>query len=120
MATFIHAIETAVPRFRFSQAEARERLKAQLDDRRARKVIHRIYDAAAIETRHSVVDDWGSEAPEALFRSGPDGKWVEPGTAARNDVFARASRHTSVELAARHYGFVYRVLLSGPGLLHRA
>lgn len=101
MATFIHAIETAVPKFQFSQAEARDRLKAQLDDRRARKVIHRIYDAAEIETRHSVVEDWGSPSPASLFRTGPDGKWVEPGTAARNEVFARASRHMSVELAAR-------------------
>jgi predicted naringenin-chalcone synthase len=101
MATFIHAIETAVPRFRFSQAEARDRLKAQWNDRRARKIAHRIYDASEIETRHSVVEDWGSESPEALFRAGPDGKWVEPSTAERNDVFAGASRRISVELAAR-------------------
>ncbi len=101
MDVFIHAIETDVPRFRFSQAEARDRLKAQLDDRRARKIIHRIYDAAEIETRHSVVEDWGAESAEAIFRAGPDGKWAEPGTAARNEVFARASRRMSVALAAR-------------------
>ena len=101
MAAFIHAIETDVPRFQFSQAEARDRLKAQLDDRRARKIVHRVYDAAQIETRHSVVDDWGADSPEALFPAGPDGKWAEPGTEARNEVFARASRRMSVELAAR-------------------
>ena len=101
MAAFIHAIETDVPQFQFSQAEARDRLKAQLDDRRARKIVHRVYDAAQIETRHSVVDDWGADSPEALFPAGPDGKWAEPGTEARNEVFARASRRMSVELAAR-------------------
>ena len=101
MDTFIHAIETAVPRFRFSQVEARDRLKAQVDDRRARKIIHRVYDASAIDSRHSVVADWGADSPEALFRAGPDGKWVEPGTAARNEVFAQASRRVAVRLAAR-------------------
>jgi predicted naringenin-chalcone synthase len=101
MDTFIHAIETAVPPFRFSQADARDQLKEQFDDRRARNLVDRICDRSEIETRHSVVEDWGSQSPEALFRAGPEGKWVEPGTEERNQVFARASRQMAVELAER-------------------
>jgi predicted naringenin-chalcone synthase len=101
MDTFIHRIETTVPPFRFSQADARDQLKEQVDDRRARKVIDRICDRSEIETRYSVIDDWGSDSPDALFRAGPGGKWVEPGTEERNQVFAAASRQMAVDLAAR-------------------
>ena len=101
MDTFIHSIETAVPEYRFSQAYARDRLKEQFAERRARKIIHHVYDASGIETRHSVVDDWGSKSPDALFRTGAAGRWLEPGTEERNKVFAQASRRMSVDLVRR-------------------
>lgn len=101
MDTFIHAIETQVPPFRFSQADARDHLKEQFDDSRARRIVDRICNRSEIETRHSVIDDWGSESPEALFRTGPEGRWVEPGTEERNEVFARASRQMAVDLSKK-------------------
>ncbi len=101
MDTFIHAIEAMVPPFQFSQTDARDHLKEQFDDRRARSIVERICNRSEIETRHSVIDDWGSESPEALFRAGPGGKWVEPGTEERNEVFARASRQMAVDLAGK-------------------
>ena len=71
----IHGIKGTVPATRLSQADAQIQLKEQLDDRRARKVVDRICDRSEIETRHSVIDDWGSTSPTPLRRGLKESGW---------------------------------------------
>ena len=99
--TYVHHIETAVPPTCYTQDEARDRTKEQIDNRKARRIIHRVYNQSGIERRYTAVDSFASETPGLLFALGDDGKVVVPGTAARNAHFAKASKGLSVELARR-------------------
>lgn len=99
--TYIHHIDTAVPDTCYTQEEARDRIKEQIEDRRARRIIHRIYGQSGILRRYTAVDSFGSDDPEKLFSLGPDGKMKIPGTGHRNRRFAEVSKPLSVDLARR-------------------
>ncbi len=101
MATWIHRIETILPRFSFSQEAAGAKMQEWAPDERTRRIIRALYRQSGIQRRHSVVTTFDSEGPDGFFQPGPGGALQGPGTAARNDVFARESRRLSVELARR-------------------
>jgi len=101
MATWIHRIETILPEFSFSQEAASARMQQWATDDRTRRIIRALYRHSGIERRHSVVTDFNSEGHDGFFATGPDGARLGPGTAARNDLFARESRRLSVSLARK-------------------
>lgn len=101
MAAWIHRIATSVPEFSFSQEEASVKMQEWARDDRERRLIRAIYRSSGIERRHAVVDNFDRGSPDSFFQPGPDGTLREPGTAARNAIFASRSRPLVVDLARK-------------------
>ncbi len=90
MAASILGMGTAVPATRLSQHDVREFLAAQPAlDRRARRLLSAAFDAAAIDTRHTVLAELGPLGGGLPVREGA--LLLSPSTAARNDEFRRAA-----------------------------
>ena len=99
MSAYIHHITTRTPRFAYSQAYTRDRLKGWAADPKTKRLINAIYNRSGIETRHSVIGDFiAGEQPE-LYHTAEDGSLVSPRTGARNACYARESRRLAVEVA---------------------
>ena len=109
MGVWIHRIETLLPEFSFTQEEASAKMQEWARDDRERRLIRAIYRSSGIERRHAVVDNFDRGSPDSFFQPGPDGTLREPGTAARNAIFASESRPLSVALA-------HKVLDNCPGI----
>lgn len=101
MPIWMHRIETILPEFSFSQEAASERMQEWAPDERTRRIIRVLYRQSGIETRHSVVTNFNGNGEDGFFKRGPEGAWCGPGTAARNEMFARESRTLSVDLARK-------------------
>lgn len=98
---YIHGIATGNPPTAYSQAEARERTKEQLDGRRAKRIVHRLYTQSGIERRFTAVDTFLSPTPGELFAQGSDGKLTSPSTGQRNARFTEVSRELTQQVARR-------------------
>jgi predicted naringenin-chalcone synthase len=97
MKAYIHNIVSAVPEPFYDQSLIRERTKLWLNaSPKVRRYIDAIYNASAIEKRHSVIDD-----ADAFFEPAPDGSFTAPSTGARNDLFTAAAGKIFVDLARR-------------------
>jgi len=101
MATWIHKIETILPEFSFSQEAASAKMQEWAPDDRTRRIIRVLYRQSGIARRHSVVTNFEGEEQSGFFKTGPDSTRQGPGTAARNEIFARESRRLSVDLARK-------------------
>jgi predicted naringenin-chalcone synthase len=98
---YLHHIETLVPGNAYTQEFAGERMKALTSDEKQRRLVSRLYRNSGIDTRHSVLEDFHPGASDPMFKPGPGGKYIEPGTRERNERFARDARRLSVEVARR-------------------
>jgi predicted naringenin-chalcone synthase len=74
-------------------------MKGWTSEAKSKRLIHAIYNRSAIDTRYSVLGDFSSEAEAHLYRTDAEGKVISPGTAQRNEVYARASRELAVKVA---------------------
>ncbi len=101
MKTFIHHIETLLPDYSYQQDYARDRMIGWLPGKRSRRLIHGIYDHSGIDTRHSVLPDFGPCAAPVLFCEDADGRIIEPTTHERNRHYAECSRKMIVEVGRR-------------------
>lgn len=97
MKTYIHHIETLLPQYSYRQDYARDRMVGWMPGKRNRRLIHGIYDHSGIETRYSVLPDFGPNAEPVLFHQDADGRIIEPTTHARNRYYAQCSREMVVE-----------------------
>jgi predicted naringenin-chalcone synthase len=100
MATFIHGIQTAVPRPRYDQAWACSLVEKHATERPGlRRVIRSLYRNSGIDGRHSVIDDWNPDSPHPPLFFGPDGERLPPpSTGTRNAVYTREARHLFAEV----------------------
>jgi predicted naringenin-chalcone synthase len=101
---YVQHIETLVPENAYTQEFACERMKSWTDGDKQHRLVNRVYQHSGIGTRHSVLAEFSPGAAEPLFKIGPDGKPLEPGTRERNERFAREARRMSVEVARRALG----------------
>lgn len=97
MKSHIHHIETVLPNYSYRQDYARDRMVDWLPGKRNRRLIHGIYDHSGIDTRHSVLPDFGPGAEPVLFREDANGRIIEPSTLDRNRYYAKCSRKMVVE-----------------------
>ena len=97
MKTYIHHIEPVLPKFSYRQDYARDRMIGWMPGKRNRRLIKGIYDHSGINTRHSILPDFGPNADPVLFREDENGLIVEPSTQARNRYFAECARELVVE-----------------------
>lgn len=102
MPAYIHQIETATPKYTYSQEELRDRMKAIVPGSdRDMRLIHHIYSRSGIKTRHSVVDDFRENGSHTLFFNGQGAK---PGTRSRNELYISEGRKLFVEVAEKLIG----------------
>jgi predicted naringenin-chalcone synthase len=97
MNTYIHHIETLLPPYSYLQDYARDRMIGWMPGKRNRRLISGIYDHSGIDTRHSVLPDFGPGAEPVLFHEDEVGRIIEPSTHARNRYYAECSRKMVVE-----------------------
>ena len=101
MSAYIHQISTEVPEFVYSQDFARDHLKNWAQDPKTKRLIHAIYNRSGIDKRYSVCGDFMENAEATLFKTTSDGQLISPTTAARNRLYAKASRDLAVKLARK-------------------
>lgn len=91
MTASILSIGTALPATRVDQTTLRDLFAAQPGfDRRAQRLVGAAFDAAAIDTRHTVLPQLAGHADGALAVRDDDGLLMPP-TGARNDEFRRTA-----------------------------
>ncbi|AFZ68564.1 type III polyketide synthase [Deinococcus peraridilitoris] len=99
---YIHAIETAVPETVYEQAFVRDLMKAQSGlGRRAQRLVTGIYNASAIERRHSVITDLRPESQGGAFFDAGSGQLLSPSTGLRNERYTQTARGLFAEAASR-------------------
>lgn len=99
MQSYIHQIQTSVPKYKYTQTELRDRMKEIVGgDEKDQRLLHHIYGRSGIETRHSVVDDFKSSGPYELFFNG---QGTAPGTKSRNDTYIKYGRDLFVDVAQK-------------------
>lgn len=99
MQSYIHQIQTSVPKHKYTQTELRDRMKEIVGgSEKNQRLLHHIYGRSGIETRHSVVDDFKSSGSFELFFNG---QGATPGTKSRNDTYIKNGRNLFVDVAQK-------------------
>lgn len=94
----IVSIGTATPETAVSQPVLRDFFAAQpSSDRLTRRYIGAAFDAAAIETRHTVLTGWDGSGDGVFIDD--DGGLLSPTTGTRNEVYRRAAPPLAAEAA---------------------
>jgi predicted naringenin-chalcone synthase len=100
----IRSIETAVPAPVVVQSELRDVLAGTgVFGRLGRRLVTAAFDASAIDTRHTVLDELvpSAENPHPAYLEPAE---RAPGTGARNDVYVASAGPLAVDAAARALG----------------
>jgi len=102
MPVYLHGVATAVPDTAYSQDAALAVMQAWVGgDRRTDHLLHRIYRHSGIERRHSVVGDFAPDGARGFYLEPDSGAFRNPGTAERNDRYAREALRLFPEVAGR-------------------
>jgi len=88
MTVYLHAIATATPEHRYTQEEISCWMQDRATDDRQRRLLRVLYRTSGISTRYTVIPEFGG----AFYSCDAHGALVEPGTGARNAIYARESR----------------------------
>ena len=105
MTVHLHSLATAVPDNAYGQERALEVMKAwHGQDRRVSRLLGGIYRSSAIETRHSVIDDFRPGSAGGFFFDPKTGEFSNPSTAERNGLYAREAGKLASCAARRAVG----------------
>lgn len=88
MTVHLHAIATATPEHRYTQEAISCWMQDRATDDRQRRLLRVLYRTSGIATRYTVIPEFGGE----FYSRDTHGALVEPGTGARNAIYARESR----------------------------
>lgn len=88
MPAYLHAIATATPAHRYAQEAVGGWMAELAGDERQRRLLKALYRASGIATRHTVIPEFGRD----FFGRDAHGALIEPGTGARNAIYAREAR----------------------------
>jgi predicted naringenin-chalcone synthase len=100
----IRSIETAVPPTVIRQSDFRDLLAAQPGyGRLGTRLVTAAFDASAIDTRHTVIDEFGAgaDAADPAFFDPRSTLILDPGTGRRNDLYVDRSKTLVVDAARR-------------------
>jgi len=101
MKTYIHHIEPLLPPYSYRQDYARDRMVDWMPGKRNRRLIHGIYDHSGIETRYTVLPDFGPGAKPQLFLEDENGRIIEPSTGDRNRYYRECASEMVVRAGRR-------------------
>ncbi|MEV7621098.1 type III polyketide synthase [Microbacterium sp. NPDC089321] len=100
----LRSIQTLVPEVTVEQHAVRDMFAGQPGiSRLAKRLIATSFDGAGVETRHTVLGELAAaaETQAPQFLDHESGLLLEPGTAARNDIYAREADRLFIEAAGR-------------------
>jgi predicted naringenin-chalcone synthase len=97
---WIHHLETAVPDKSYNQKDVGEQMLDWTIDPRARRLTRMLYRSSGIDTRYSVIPDWGAN----FFSSAPNGTFSQPTTAQRNRIYTTEATTLATELGHKLLG----------------
>ncbi len=99
---YLSGIETAVPKSAYSQEYARQFMRElPVYSDKHKRFLDRIYERSAIETRHTVIDDYGKPVDEYRFYPPSSDLLPEPPLQKRNDIFIHEANRLSLEAAQK-------------------
>jgi predicted naringenin-chalcone synthase len=104
MTASIISIETVVPDTVLAQPDVRDVFAAQPDlSRLAQRLVPATFDAAAIETRHTAVEElsWSSRSEHPQFFDPATGLLLKPSTHERNELYTVQAGRLYVEAARK-------------------
>jgi len=88
MTVHLHAIATATPEHHYTQESISCWMQNRATDDRQRRLLRVLYRTSGISTRYTVIPKFGAE----FYGRDTHGALVEPGTGARNTIYACESR----------------------------
>lgn len=101
MAVYVRHIETDVPAFSYTQEYIEAQMSAWAANEKERRYIRKIHSHSGIDKRHSVLPDLLDGHEATLYKGAPGDSLEEPGTGARNAIYASESRVIATRLARR-------------------
>ncbi|MDZ4093011.1 MAG: type III polyketide synthase [Arthrobacter sp.] len=104
MTVYLRSLETAVPPTVLIQTEARDVFAAQPGlSRLGTRLVSTCFDSAAIDTRHTAVDELTKDrqAENPRFFDAGTGLLLSPSTKVRNDIFATEATKLFIEAAKK-------------------
>ena len=99
MSVYIHHIETLLPPHAYTQDYAQDWMTERLPGKRARRLIRGIYRHSGIQTRYSVLPDFGPDGTPTLFRQDASGQLRDPTTEQRNNTYAEWAPELCAQVA---------------------
>lgn len=104
MSVWIHVVETAVPEICYQQSDIGRQMAEWTRDERDRRLVRMLYRGSGIDSRHSVIPDFGAN----FLVAGPEGELRQQTTAERNGIYTREARKLAVQLG-------HKLLEASPG-----
>lgn len=93
MTIWIHHIETAVADKCYNQQDVGRQMLAWTHDERDKRLVRILYRSSGIETRHSVIPDWGAN----FFIDDGQGSFHQPEHPHDTVTFHSSSKQVSVD-----------------------
>lgn len=97
MSVWIHTIETSVPEIRYDQSDIGRQMVEWTEDERDKRLVRMLYRGSGIESRHSVIPDFGAN----FLARNPDGTLRQQTTAERNEIYTREARKLAEKLGQK-------------------
>lgn len=90
----LHQPQTIVPEHIYQQQDVGAQMLEWTADPRDKRLVRRLYRQSGIDTRYSVIPDWG----DGFFSFGEHSNSIQPSTEQRNDIYAKEAGLLAAEL----------------------
>lgn len=91
---WLHQPQTVVPAYSYQQPEVGAQMLEWTTDPRDKRLVRMLYRHSGIDTRHSVIPDWG----DGFFAFGDQATAIQPTTEQRNTIYSREASIMAAEL----------------------
>src|SRR6056297_1376454 len=91
---WLHQPQTIVPPHHYQQQNVGAQMLEWTSDPRDKRLVRMLYRSSGIDTRYSVIPDWG----DGFFSSGEDTNSRQPTTAQRNKIYTKEASVLAAEL----------------------
>ena len=91
---WLHQPQTVVPTYSYQQQDVGAQMLEWTSDPRDKRLVRMLYRHSGIDTRHSVIPDWG----DGFFAFAEDSTSIQPTTEQRNNIYSKEASVLAAEL----------------------
>jgi len=91
---WLHQPQTVVPTYTYQQQDVGAQMLEWTSDPRDKRLVRMLYRSSGIDTRYSVIPDWG----DGFFAFGERSNTIQPTTAQRNSIYSKEASAMAAEL----------------------